>query len=346
MELSPPRDTAAASYGSFSFPTPSLKGIEQGLALARREVDLAQREREVAQREQRFKGDEALLLKCVDLFALRRLGQATWQNAPLHFQALSKRLWQAWAFTVLLLVWNLLFQIMASLYDDGGEAFPAMTVVEDAPLAAAIASPLLNSSSLVSAAIPEAQTLPANVQQNGSAVGTNDTRLLSEYGHGPIVASPPDSGQFGVATLILLAVPIVSWLSWAHPLAEAAMASGTSDSSARAALHGLAAHGLLCGLAGFAPPGCGVASLWVGLVSYQDAPPLLTGAAILIGVGFVSVGAACAVLHQWVGRVSLLRSVEPGAGHVGSCTATTSLTGSASPGGGGQARLHVQYGRI
>jgi len=128
----PPRvtGTAVSTYGSFSFPAASADGAREGLS--RMEADLAQREAEVSRREADLTAaDGSSSWTCLP--SVQWLNRPLWQEAPLLWQPIMRRLWQFWLGTTVLLVWNCLCaMVLESAQTSGGtmEKLPMQSPVQ------------------------------------------------------------------------------------------------------------------------------------------------------------------------------------------------------------------------
>ena len=273
---SPPKQPTA--YGSFLFPTPS---IESGGSIvdARREADLAQRERELKERERLLLSNGTRTVLGFEFGDLRHIGRPLWRDVPLQFQHVSRRLYQLWWLSTILFSFNWLCEVGLSL-ESGGNEYAVDTGATDIDdLVDSVSTP---SSSSAGVELPShsAIMLPNATSSSSSSAVPPAARLLRQLMHGG--THPVVGGQVGVATLLLLSVPIGSWLGWCHPLLEAALSHGTSDRTGWCALLALGVHVLLCGLAALGPPGCGLAGFFVA----WRAPGWLAFACLLNALGF------------------------------------------------------------
>ena len=149
-------------------------------------------------------------------------------------------------------------------------------------------------------------------------------------------------GQTGLATVLLVGVPVVAWLGWAHPLTEAALVDGTSDRAGRAALMVLAGHGCFCALAAVAPPGCGLCGFTIALHAAHAGWRFAAAAATLAGSGFAAIAVMSFILPRGARRARLVQWPDlPDGGQTSGLRAAPG--GFGPPGGGGGA---PKYGRI
>ena len=358
------------TYGSFCFPTPPVAAGGATPDISRREADLAQREEEVRQRELHLL-ERRTILGC-EVGALRRIGRPLWRDAPLPWQLLCRRLWQLWCLSTMLVAWNWLVEMALSL-EAGGEHYMQSSSVP--PLVTAASNrqaPTTTSSGTTStdaptSAVPVVERHTVVTNTSGAHVDAVPPahRLLqlaastAMSGRGLGVAAPVTTvgggaatvvgGQVGVATLLLMGVPVGSWLGWCHPLIEAALCHGAVDArTGWCGLLTLACHILLCGIAALGPPGFGLAGMRVALLAAHAGETWLALAAAVEAFGFLAAVLGGVDVYRRVLRSSLLKL--PGAAHQCGTPAPPPLTPSAKGGGGviatpGSA-LRVAYGRI
>lgn len=358
---SPPRD-GSTMYGSFSFPTPPLTATASAVPeLARREADLAQREREISERERKVAEASRTFLG-FEMGALRRMGRPLWRDAPPQYILLCKRLWQLWAVSVILFAWNWMVEVSLSLMA-GGDPFiesgsaaahgisehSAGSTLSTSTGSTAGGGAGITAGTTIEGLVPSSLSAGASAHSNGSLhEAVPPGRLLWHRGLDqatPASSRPPIGvvggqvvgGQVGLATLLLLLVPISSWCGWCHPLLDAALTHGTSDPAGFCGLMALAAHVLLCAIASLGPPGCGLAGLMLGVSAMSAGYSWTVLAALMESLSFLIATVSGLELYRRTLRTGLLRFGPPPSAHAPPPMPPACKAPHAS---------HISYGRI